>query len=110
MILHNSIISGERSESALSDFVMRFYRKGLKMDTEYDGNGNEIIIEEVPMFQQFKRGRCIFLAIKTDNGIRVIDINGNNYGGFYDLKSFDRMYKNGEVASLGDAVLRVVLI
>jgi len=80
------------------------------MEPKYDENGNEIMGEEVPMFHQFKRDDRQFLAIRTDNGIRVIDLNGNNYGGFLDLKSFDKFYKEGKVFAFeGHVILKVAL-
>ena len=80
------------------------------MEVKYNKNGNEIVIKEIPMFQSFKRGNTQYLAVKSDNGIRVIDHNGNNYGGFYDLESFDKYYKDGKVIALdGNAKLNIVL-
>lgn len=80
------------------------------MEPKYDENGNEIIIEETPLFHQFKRDNVQYLAVRADNGIRVIDINGNNYGGFFDLNSFDKFYKEGKVAAFaGNATLSIKL-
>lgn len=70
---------------------------------------NEKIGTEEKSFYTWKRNNLRFLGVPADNGIRVIDENGINYGGYFDVKSFNEYYDNDKVIALGKCDLRLAI-
>lgn len=49
--------------------------------------------QDVEMWKQFRRGDVTYLAISkvTGDGVRIVDSEGNNYGAYWSIESFDEM-------------------
>ena len=61
-------------------------------------------------FEIFKRGGIQFIAVPSDNGVSIIDQEGNNYGSYDSAESFEAFAaRNGGFVAirLGTAGLQI---
>jgi hypothetical protein len=78
------------------------------MERSKDMDPNEEIGTEEKAFQTFKKDGIRYIAIPYDQGIKVIDENGINYGGFMNIENFNKYYSDDKVVALGKAELKLI--